>query len=61
MIEAKNIKEDYKFKFSKYFSEIQEGWEKIQQIKTENVYLNAYKKTIFEQDRMKRSLSKLYI
>ncbi|MCX0333707.1 hypothetical protein [Acinetobacter radioresistens] len=62
MIEAKNIKEDYKFKFSKYFSEIQEGWEKIQQIKTENVYLNAYKKNnIRARSNEKKFIQTLYL
>ncbi|ENV71461.1 hypothetical protein F946_03140 [Acinetobacter johnsonii ANC 3681] len=31
-------------KFEKYFSKIQSDWKKIQQIKTENVYLNSYHK-----------------
>lgn len=31
-------------KFENYFSKIQSDWKKIQQIKTENVYLNAYHK-----------------
>lgn len=31
-------------KFENYFSKIQSDWKKIQQIKTENVYLNSYHK-----------------
>lgn len=31
-------------RFEKYFSKIQSDWKKIQQIKTENVYLNSYHK-----------------
>lgn len=42
-------------KFENYFSKIQSDWKKIQQIKTENVYLNAYHKNT---TRSKNSESK---
>ncbi|MFV5507791.1 hypothetical protein [Acinetobacter sp. 197] len=62
MSEAEQIREDYILKFSKYFSEIQEGWEKIQQIKTENVYLNAYKKNnIRARSNEKKFIQTLYL
>lgn len=38
------VRDDMIDKFENYFSKIQSDWKKIQQIKTENVYLNSYHK-----------------
>ncbi|MNY88419.1 hypothetical protein D3C78_46820 [compost metagenome] len=49
-------------KFNQSFNDIQKGWEKIQQIKTENVYLNAYKKNIVRSKfNEKKFINVLYL